>query len=76
MLGQQRLPAVQADGGFHCGTWLLLRIEEVDILIVNVQVKSQDQEYLATLDGAASEDRTAHGKAPLKANPAEWRRRR
>jgi transposase len=37
--------------------------------LAEVQVKPQ--EYLAALDRAVTEDRAAHGKAPLKSNPAE-----
>jgi transposase len=35
------------------------------------QVQVKPQEYLAALDAAVSEDRAAHGKAPLKDKPGE-----
>ena len=47
MLGQQRLPAVQADGGFHCGTWRLLRVEEIDALVAyipDLRIRGVDQQ--------------------------------
>jgi transposase len=36
-----------------------------------VEVAIKPQEYLAALDAAVTEDRAAHGKAPLKDKPAE-----
>jgi transposase len=35
------------------------------------QVQVKPQEYLAALEAAVTEDRAAHGKAPLKAKPTE-----
>jgi transposase len=35
------------------------------------EVRVKPQEYLAALDAAVTEDRAAHGKAPLKDKPAE-----
>ena len=40
-----------------------------------VEVAVKPQEYLAALEAAVTEDRAAHGKAPLKDKPAEPARR-